>query len=152
MTSSTNYKDALFKIANLTPIHGKPTFETLHKLQNDIKANAKSVCYNLWGGVRVHLSLVLTNAQYALILNMPILYLNHPGPLVILDGTNAHSNSNIQIMNNKEVRLFREVKGFEQAPVQQIFSTVKEVYLADICNKMKNSINNTVSDVLTQLK
>ena len=34
MTSYINYKDTLFEQANLTPICGKPTFETLHKLRN----------------------------------------------------------------------------------------------------------------------
>ena len=34
MKSSINYKDTLFKLANLTPIRGKPTFETLHKIRN----------------------------------------------------------------------------------------------------------------------
>ena len=34
MVSSINYKDALFERANLTPIRGKHTFKTLHKLWN----------------------------------------------------------------------------------------------------------------------
>ena len=47
MTSSINYKDTLFEQANLTPICCKPTLEILHKLRNDINANAKSVYSNL---------------------------------------------------------------------------------------------------------
>ena len=43
MTSNINYKDTLFKRANLTPICGEPTFETLHKHWNDIKENSKTV-------------------------------------------------------------------------------------------------------------
>ena len=58
MTSKINYKDTLFKLANLTPIRGKPTFETLHKLRNEIKANAKAVYSNLGGGAHNHLGLV----------------------------------------------------------------------------------------------
>ena len=50
MTSDINYKDTLFKQANLTPIRGKPTFETLHKLRNEIKANDKAVYSNLGRG------------------------------------------------------------------------------------------------------
>ena len=63
MKISINYKRTLFEKANLTPIHGKPTFETLHKLQNEIKANAKSIYSNLGGGAHDHLSLVLNDAQ-----------------------------------------------------------------------------------------
>ena len=62
MTSNINYKDTLFERSNLTPIRGKPTSETLHKLQNEIKANAKSVYSNLRGGAHGHLGLVLTDA------------------------------------------------------------------------------------------
>ena len=43
MTSNIKYKDTLFKQANLTPICGKPTSKTLHKLRNEIKSNAKAV-------------------------------------------------------------------------------------------------------------
>ena len=50
------------------------------------------------------------------------------------------------------MRLFREVTGVEQALVQQIVGTVKEEYLADIRNKTTDSINDTVSGVLTQLQ
>ena len=50
MTSFINDKDNLFKRANLTPICGKLTFETLHNLQNEIKENAKSVYSNIVGG------------------------------------------------------------------------------------------------------
>ena len=121
MTSNINYKDTLFKRANLTPIRGEPTFETLHKLQNEIKANAKSVYSNLGGGAHVHLGLVLTDAQYLLIPPTPFVYLTHPVPLVIPDGTTAHMNSNMRIAHTERVRLFREVTGFEQALVHQIY-------------------------------
>ena len=67
MTSNINYNYTLFEQSNLTPIRGEPTFETLHKLWNEIKANAKSVCSNLGGVAHGHLGLVLTDAMYALI-------------------------------------------------------------------------------------
>ena len=41
MTSNINYKDTLFERAKLTPIRGKLSLETLHKLRNEIKANTK---------------------------------------------------------------------------------------------------------------
>ena len=71
MTSNINYKDTLFERANLTPICGKPTFETLHKLWNKIKANTKSIYSNLGGRAHGHLSLVLNDAQYALTSTTP---------------------------------------------------------------------------------
>ena len=58
----------------------------------------------------------------------------------------------MRVAHTKEVHLFREVTGVEQALVQQIVGTLKESYLADICNRNTNSINNTVAGVLTHLQ
>ena len=61
MTSNISYKYTLFKQANLTPICGKPTSKTLQNLRNEIKANAKSVYFNIWGVSHGHLGLLLTD-------------------------------------------------------------------------------------------
>ena len=61
MTININYKATIFNRANITPIRGKLTFKTLHKLRNEIKANSKAVYSNLGGGANGHLSLVLTD-------------------------------------------------------------------------------------------
>ena len=79
-------------------------------------------------------------------------YPTHPGPIIILGGTNTHANSNMRIAQTKEVHLFHEVMVAEQALVQQIIGTVEEAYLAEIHNRKTNSINNTVACVLTYLQ
>ena len=63
MRININYKDTLFERANFTPISGKPTFKTIHKLWNEIKEKAKTIYSNLGEGAHVHLILVLTDAQ-----------------------------------------------------------------------------------------
>ena len=148
MKITINYKDTILKWANLTPIRGKPTFKTLHKLRNKIKANTKSVNSNIVAGAHGHIGLVLTDAQYALISPSPFFYPTHSGMLIIPDGTTAHTKSNMRISQTDEVHIFREVTGVEQALVQHIFSNVKEAYLVNICNRTTNSINDTVADVL----
>ena len=97
MTSNVNYKDTLFEQANIATIHCKPTFETLHKLLNEIKSDAKSYYSNTVGVSNGHLGLVLTNVQYALIYPTPFVYPTHSGTLVILYGTTVHANSNMRI-------------------------------------------------------
>ena len=67
MDSTINYKDTLFDQSNLTTIHGKSTFKMIQNLRNEIKANTKSVYYNLRGGAHGYIGLVLANAQYELI-------------------------------------------------------------------------------------
>ena len=42
-TKHINHKDNLFEKSNLTPIRGKPTFETLYMVWNKIKENANSI-------------------------------------------------------------------------------------------------------------
>ena len=74
------------------------------------------------------------------------------GPLIIPDSTTDHANSNVWIVDTKEIFLLREVTGVKQALVQQIFATVKGDYLADICNQTTNSINDTMEEVLTHLQ
>ena len=95
---------------------------------------------------------MLTDAQFVFISKYPFVYLTHPVPLIIPDGTTVHVNSNIIIAHTKEVRLFRKVAGVEQTPVQQIVTTVKEAYLVDIRSHMKNDINETVADILTHIQ
>ena len=58
----------------------------------------------------------------------------------------------MQITYTKRVRLLREVTVAEQALVQKIVATVEEAYLANIPNRMTNSINYTIVDVLTHIQ
>ena len=50
------------------------------------------------------------------------------------------------------MHLLQEVTEVGQALVQKIVATVKEAYLTDICNRVTNSIKNTVAGVLTHLQ
>ena len=83
MTSTVNYRDTHFERDNLTPIPGKPTYETVHKLWNEVRANARSVYSHLDGGTHGHLGLVLTAAHYADISNTVFTRPTPPGPLAI---------------------------------------------------------------------
>ena len=56
------------------------------------------------------------------------------------------------MVHTKAVRLFWEVTGVDQDLMRQIFSTFEESYLAHTHNRTKNSINETVADVLNHLQ
>ena len=64
LTSSVNYKDSYFKHPVLTVIRGEPTYETLHHIKNELKANASSVPTTLGGGNHGYLDMILTPADY----------------------------------------------------------------------------------------
>ena len=69
-----------------------------------------------------------------------------------MDGMTSHMNSNMQIWHIKGVCLFCEVTGVEEALVQQIVGMVGAAYLSDNRNSTTNSINDTVTGVLTHLQ
>ena len=120
MENSINYRENLFERDNLNPIRGETTFKTIHKPRNEIKANVKSLYSNIGGGSYGHPGLVLTDAQYALILNATFVYPTHPGPIIIPDGTTAHIKPNMRITHTKAVRLFREVMGLEKNTAKKL--------------------------------
>ena len=82
-TANTNYKETYFLHKEVTKIHGEPTYEAIHWLHKEIKANAASVPSNLGGGALGHLGLVITLQQYALLSNAEFNRPNHPGQLII---------------------------------------------------------------------
>ena len=104
------------------------------------------------GGSHGYIGLVLTNTQYALILNTTFVYPTHPCPLILLDGTTSHINSNMRIMHTEAVRLLREVMGVYKYLIQKIITIVEETNLMDIRNRTTNLINDTVTNALTDLK
>ena len=62
--SSINYKDSYFEHPVLTSIRGEPTYETLHYLKKELKANARSVPTTLGGGNHGYLGMILKPAEY----------------------------------------------------------------------------------------
>jgi hypothetical protein len=69
--SGINYRETYFEFPELTKVRGDPTSESLFKLRNELKANAKSVCSNLSDEDHGHLALVLSGAQHALLTPCP---------------------------------------------------------------------------------
>ena len=66
-SSIPNYRDTSFEYADLSHIHGEPTYDSLTILFNQLKANARSVRTSLGGGNHGYLGLLLSPAQYATI-------------------------------------------------------------------------------------
>ena len=100
-----NYRDTSFEYADLTVIHGEPTYETLKTLVNQLKANARSVRTTLGGGQHGYLGLVLSSQQYAIVApNTPFHRPHHPGPLNIPPYQLPHVTQQIQATHAEQVR------------------------------------------------
>jgi hypothetical protein len=87
--SGINYRETYFEFPELTKVRGEPTSESLFKLRNELKANAKSVYSNLSDGDHGHLALVLSDAQYALLTALPFIRPIFPGALVVPPNTSG---------------------------------------------------------------
>ena len=106
MASTVKYRDTHFERANLTPICGEPTYETVHKLWNEVKANARSVYSNPGGGTHGHLGLVLTTPQYAAISTTDFTRPDHPVPLTIPSAATVVQRSTLQDAHIEDLRFF----------------------------------------------
>ena len=149
--SSANYRESHFEFPQLTPIRGEPTADTLIILRKQLKANAKSVPSNLGGGNFGHLGLVIPPNRYNLISNVPFVRPNHPGPLVIPPGTAQHAAATMRDLHAEQMRVFKEVNAVDQALIQQINAAVEDGYLSALRDRITNSINVPVYDVLDYL-
>lgn len=149
--SSVNYCNNFFEIANLTRIHGEPTFESIQTLQQEILINVQCVHSDLGGGAHGHLGLVLCPQEYAVHSNTVYRWPTHPGPLVIPAGTTNHMSNTLHEQHHERMRVFREVKGIEQALHQQIVTAIKPQYLEAFRDTMTGRIGLTVHELICQL-
>jgi len=91
-----NYRDTFFEFPDLTKTHGEPPdSESLYKIRNELRANAKSVYSNLSDGAHSHLALVMTATQYALVSNMAFVRSVHPGTLLIPPATTGAAQAQV---------------------------------------------------------
>ena len=154
MTSTTSfidYRNTAFEIANLTKIHGEPTFESIRTLQREININAQCVHSELGGGAHGYLGLVLTPQEYALHSNAAYRRPPHPGPLVIPAGTTQHMANTMREQHRERLRVFREVQGIDQALRQQIATAIEPQYLEAIRNTVTGRISLPVRDIIRHL-
>ena len=147
-----NYRETFFPNPDLTRIIGIPTYETLRTLNIELKTNAQSVHSNLGGGHLGHLGLILTATQYALISPLP--YVRppvHPGVLTILPGTARIPAETAARAHTEALRVFYEVRGVEQALIQQIIAAVDQQYLISLRNRTTGQFTGNVLQILQYL-
>jgi hypothetical protein len=152
VSAGINYRETYFEFPELSKLQGEPNSETIYKLRNELKANAKSVDSNLSDGAQGHLALVLSDAQYALLTAQPFVRPVHPGPLIIPAGTTGPAGIVLRDAHQEQQRLFREVQGVEKALKQQIVQAIEAPYLLSLRDRNSNSLNGTVHEVLAHLR
>jgi hypothetical protein len=147
-TPSTNYRESVFRHADLTRIHGEPTFSSLKILTREIKANARSVHSTLGGAAHGHLGLVLSPAQYALVNNTPFERVEYPDPLVVPAGTTRIIADELERNHKEQIRVFREVLGVENALKAQLTKAIEPTYLTALIDPDTYDLQGTIYDSL----
>ena len=140
-----------FWFKELTKIHGEPTYDDLQNLHKQLKTNATSVPSNLGGGAHGHLGLILSAAEYAIVVpNSPFVRPAHLGSLTIAPNTLHHVAATQKEIHEEALRVFNEVLGVETALWQQLVAAIDKTYLSAIRNSQLNAINMSVHDILSQ--
>ena len=150
--SNPNYRETYFLKPDLSPIIGKPTFESLYQLIVDLQANAQSVHSNLGGGANGHLGLIMTPTQYAIHSTTPYVRPTHPGTLTIPGGTTRLVAEEMERNHAESLRVFHEVRGVEQALIQQLVTAIDNKYLIAFKNRATGQFNGTLVDVIQHLR
>ena len=133
-TSSVNYKDSYFKHPVLKTIRREPTYETLHHLKNELKANASSVPTTLGSGNHVYLGMVIITAEYLRIsLNEPFTWPRNLGVLVPNPNGTAAQITSAENNHRLTKKLYLETLLFERTFIQQIIKAIDTKYLAALC-------------------
>lgn len=146
MTSSQptniNYISTYFQIAELTKIHGEPTFETLKTLYNQIKANSGSVTTHLGGGAHGYLSYLLSPSEYNRIApDTPFACPLNPGPLVVPPSTAQHAATRLSKDHKESLRVFRECLNVKEALKKQVIEVIDPKWKKYLRSRLIQRVN-----------
>ena len=148
---SVNYRETFFPKPDLSKILGLPTYDSLHQMQLELKSNALSVHSNLGGGTHGHLGLLMTAAQYALVSDAPYERPEHPGILHIPHAATRVASDALKRTYDENLRVFHEVRGMEQALIQQIVTAVDEQYIIAVKNRDTGQFTGDIRHIFTYL-
>ena len=144
MASTINCRTTVFDLPTLKKIHGRPTFETLCTLLNEIKSNAYSVPSNFGKDADGHVGLFLDTTEYTAVVQVPYIRPPHPGPMFIPAGATLDVAMIFRDQHMEAVRAYRETINIEAALRQQIIQSVEPTYLRALQqNYQYNHSNST---------
>ena len=148
----TNYRDAYFQHADLTPIRGEPKNDTLRTLINELKANAQTVHSNLGGGANGHLGIVLMPHKYAVVApGTPYNRPGFPGALVIPPNTTNVQAEMLRAAHSEELREFHECEAVHNALIQQVVKAVEPMYIKALRNPVTQAFVVPLNEILQHL-
>ena len=148
-----DYITTYFKFTSLTRSVGKPTYETIKAIKEELKANAASVHSDKGGGNHGYLGLVLSPTAYASITGtIPFIPPVHPGVLTIPANSTEHNRAVIQHTYQENIREYREyIDVLLNALKKQLSQSMDKKYLQKHTNKQTSTISDSLPVVLLSL-
>ena len=99
----------------MNKVIGRPNYDTLHLLHNEIKYNAISVQSNLGGGQHGYLGLVVRPTTYVMISKNHFVNPVHPGTLIIPVLQTHQNQDELKRHYSKNLRIFHQMGEVERA-------------------------------------
>ena len=122
-------------------------------MQPELKSNALSSHSNLGGYTDGNIGLFMTNMNYATL--SPVAYVRpvYPGILKIPNNATRVASYKLKRVYDKNIRVFHEVRGSEQAIIHQVVTAINEQYIIYTKNfntgKFTGNIRQIFADLLS---
>ena len=132
-------------------IRGIPTYDALHQMQLELKSNDFSVYSNLGGVPHGHFGLLMTNTKYATL--PPVAYVRpvHPGILQIPSNATRVTLYKLKRVYDKNIRVFHEVCGVEEALIQQVVTAVNKKYIISMKTRTTGQFTGNIRQIVAYL-
>ena len=148
-TRLPNVKDVYFQHKVLTQVHGKPCFESLKILLDELKANASSVTSTLGSGMYGHLGLLLSATRYATLSETAFVTPVNPGPFnPPAQGTGPQIEAAKDVWRDTKFT-FELCQTTEKALIAQVVDAIDATYLAALRNVNTSQYGDSIH-ALTQ--
>ena len=129
-----NVRDVYFPLKLLTRVHGKPHFESLNILLDELKTNDSLVTSNLGGGMYGHLGLLISDTIYATLSATAFVNPVNPVPLnTPAQDAGAQIEAALDVWLDKKCT-FKLFQATEKALIAQVVDTVDATYPAALRN------------------
>ena len=151
-TTRIDYASTYFPYPIPTPIQGEPTYKSIKRLKNELRANASSVDTDLGGGDHGYLGLILNEVEYTRVApQTPFLAPDFPGELLIPRGTDPVDALNIREKHKRDMGIYRECREVERALLRHITTAVESKYIDSLKNDDTDLIEEDIPAVLSYL-
>jgi hypothetical protein len=145
-------KDVYFQHPVLTKIHGKPVYESVRLLADEVKANAANVPTTLGGGEYGHLGLVLSDQRYAALPNsLPWVTPVNPGIFAPPAGATGPQIEAARDVWRQRLRTYELFQATEKALIAQVVEAIDTIYLRAKWNRATGQYTGSISAILLHL-